>query len=680
MAQYNYDEQGFNFYYFLISVLSLALVPTTVQTFYSLFKGSGKKQNLCQCNTCQKERKKSNATKPNAIKKLITSPKFLFLLIGWIGVVLLTMQVANAEIKTATWDPYEILGVKEGASLAEIKKTYKKLSLVYHPDKAKPGEEEKNEETFIDITKAYKVLTDEDTRRNYEEFGHPDGKQSFTMGVALPKGLVEGNGMYVLGFYAIAFGLGLPYFIARWWYKSRRLTKDKILNKTMGVFVKGLKEDSEFNDLIYILAGAHEFKENTDYRGNEGNILKSIDNAIAEELESRFGEKYDRLDKDESIPSYRRKARTLLFAHFLRVELESKHATKALLKDQKYIVDKSVHLLYGLLQISTVKQWLSTTSQIMELQQHLLQATYPGDATIKQLPHISQNFLRKANRNRKNKINTVQQLLAMNEHDRKEFLKSLGSDDAYLDVLEVAQRIPKLNVKKATFKVVGDRMVTTGAIITFILKLKNGEVTEMDIEQEKQIDENDEVDEAVIDEAADKKKKKNTNKPTLPLGHTPYYPSEKKPCWWIFLGDPKVNRILVPHQKVTDIVDEETIKIAFPGPPKPGVYTFSVFVKSDTYSGTDIFQDVKLEVHDPSELPPEDDVDDTISEPEEDSIAGQMKLMREQGFASALAGGSTKKKPEDSDSDSDSSDEEEEDGTSTKKNDSDVTTSDSDSD
>jgi preprotein translocase subunit Sec63 len=56
-------------------------------------------------------------------------------------------------------------------------------------------------------------LTDDDTRKNFEEFGHPDGKQSFTMGVALPKGLVEGNGFFVLSFYALAFGLGLPYFI-----------------------------------------------------------------------------------------------------------------------------------------------------------------------------------------------------------------------------------------------------------------------------------------------------------------------------------------------------------------------------------------------------------------------------------------------------------------------------------
>lgn len=41
------------------------------------------------------------------------SNRFLFLVIGWVGVVLLTMQVANAEIKSVTWDPYEILGITE---------------------------------------------------------------------------------------------------------------------------------------------------------------------------------------------------------------------------------------------------------------------------------------------------------------------------------------------------------------------------------------------------------------------------------------------------------------------------------------------------------------------------------------------------------------------------------------
>lgn len=425
----------------------------------------------------------------------------------------------------------------------------------------------------------------------------------------------------------------------------------------MGIFVKGLKETDGFKEIISTLSGSIEFQEIADVRGDEQKELNAINSAIAEELENRLGEKFDRMT---SLPGYRRKARTLLYAYFLRVDIAAK-GSKDLVKDQKLIVDKSIHLLQGLMQIATVKQWLNTTCVLMELQQHFMQATYPGEASIKQLPHITNSLLRKYYRSKKVHVSTVQQLCAMSETERKQLLKPL-SDSEYLDVMEVAHRIPKLSVKKAVFKVIGDKIITTGAIITFILKLKNGEVTSVEATNEKQEheedSENEDEDEAII-ESEEEEKKKQKNAASLPMAHTPFYPSEKKPCWWIFLGDPKVNRILVPHKKVTDIVDEQTVKIPFPGPPKPGVYTFSLFVKSDTYVGTDILQDIKLKVQDPADLPEEEEVDDSISEPEEDSIAGQMKMMREQGFASALAGGSKDKKVENDDSDSDSDTEDE---------------------
>jgi translocation protein SEC63 len=331
-----------------------------------------------------------------------------------------------------------------------------------------------------------------------------------------------------------------------------------------------------------------------------------------------------------------------LYAYFLRIDVLSK-GSKALVKDQKFIVEKSIHLIQGLLQIATVKQWLSTACCLMEMQQHLLQATFPGEPSLLEVPHITSSLLRKYNRNHKIHINTVQQLVDMSEEQRKAVLKPLSPED-YLDAMDVAARIPKLHVEKAVFKVVGDKIITTGAIITFILKLRNGRVSSVEAVQEEE-DEN-------LDDIEENKK---SNK-SLPFAHAPYYIGEKKPYWWIFLGDPKVNRILVPPKKVTDIVDEQTIKIPFPGPPKPGTYTFSLFVKSDTYIGTDILQDIKLKVQDPADLPPDEEVDDSISEPEEDSIAGQMKMMREQGFTSALAGGSKEKKPDNGDSDSSSDD------------------------
>lgn len=119
--------------------------------------------------------------------------------------------------------------------------------------------------------------------------------------------------------------------------------------------------------------------------------------------------------------------------------------------DQQYIVDRSIHLLQGLLQIATVKQWLNVATLLMDLQQNLLQALYPGDASVKQLPHINNQLLRRYYRNKKKNINTVQQLLDLPESDRKSLLNQL-SESEYLDVLEVAQRVPRLSVEKAVFK------------------------------------------------------------------------------------------------------------------------------------------------------------------------------------------------------------------------------------
>ena len=67
-------------------------------------------------------------------------------------------------------DYYEVLGVTRESSVEEIKKSYRKLALKYHPDK-NPGDAEA-EEKFKEAAEAYSVLSDQEKRSRYDRYGH----------------------------------------------------------------------------------------------------------------------------------------------------------------------------------------------------------------------------------------------------------------------------------------------------------------------------------------------------------------------------------------------------------------------------------------------------------------------------------------------------------------------------
>lgn len=67
-------------------------------------------------------------------------------------------------------DYYEILGVKRDASPDDVKRSYRRLAMKYHPDK-NPGDKSA-EEKFKECAEAYEVLSDADKKQRYDQFGH----------------------------------------------------------------------------------------------------------------------------------------------------------------------------------------------------------------------------------------------------------------------------------------------------------------------------------------------------------------------------------------------------------------------------------------------------------------------------------------------------------------------------
>lgn len=67
-------------------------------------------------------------------------------------------------------DYYEVLGLSKGASAEEIKKSYRKVAMQFHPDR-NPGDKAA-EEKFKEAAEAYEVLSDTDKRAQYDRYGH----------------------------------------------------------------------------------------------------------------------------------------------------------------------------------------------------------------------------------------------------------------------------------------------------------------------------------------------------------------------------------------------------------------------------------------------------------------------------------------------------------------------------
>ena len=217
----------------------------------------------------------------------------------------------------------------QSASEKDIKKRFKRLSLKFHPDKVRLDasinqtmEDVTNQ--FVEISKAYKALTDEEVRNNYIQYGHPDGKQSYSIGIALPKYFVaDGGGKYVLLAYALLLGVLLPYVVGKWWYGTQRMTKEKVLVTSAGKLFREYEENISQGGVVAALTSGDEYKKVLKGDKADSGVGKLEKAILAEKEGSKTvaGLSAKDSDKLKDLDGVRRKTLALLWAYLGRIKL-----------------------------------------------------------------------------------------------------------------------------------------------------------------------------------------------------------------------------------------------------------------------------------------------------------------------------------------------------------------------
>ena len=127
--------------------------------------------------------------------------------------------------------------------------------------------------------------------------------------------------------------------------------------------------------------------------------------------------------------------------------------------------------------------------------------------------------------------------------------------------------------------------------------------------------------------------------------HCPYFTDDKQEFWWAYIADRKNHLLITPPNHVTSLVDREEVELKFTAPLKPGegkttvinddcsllsvhagLYNYTVHMRSDSYLGVDLQDEIKLDVHEaraaPTEHPQwefEDDDEDAEGDGDADS-------------------------------------------------------------
>lgn len=461
-------------------------------------------------------------------------------------VYLLVSISVHGEVNS--FDPYVILGLDVGADTKQIKRAFRTLSLVWHPDKNKnnPAAEAK----FMLINKAYEALTDPVAKENFEKYGNPDGKQSLEVSIGLPSWLLDtSNRNLVLISYLLIMVVIIPYAVYSYYSTSSLFGEKDVMYDTYSWFHHTLNEHTILKSLPEILAGSAEFRQRNMPR------TKYEKDQIANVM--------TKLRSHMQKPKYNHpvciKGNVLLHSYLLRKTDLLKGESR---EDLQYMLRLSNSLIEAMIAVCHHEDWLQTALNCITFGQYIAQAIWIKDSSLLQLPHFTDNEVKICETGKKGTIvKTISEFISSEPKKGMTDFTQEQKDD----VMKCCKLLPNVTVTSKVF--VDD-------------------------------DEDDKVYEGDLCTVQVTITRDNPEKATI--AHAPKFPYPKQEAWWIILGTREGKMISI--QKVTNSEPRFSHKIKFLAP-RQGTYEFDLYVKSSAYFDFDQKHKVKLTTLDNSVLP-----------------------------------------------------------------------------
>lgn len=290
---------------------------------------------------------------------------------------------------------------------------------------------------------------------------------------------------------------------------------------TIETFSLSLNNKTKIKGLLEIISNAAEY-EDVPIRHHEEAILKSLASRLPNKLSNQ---KYN----DPHV-----KTNLLLQAHLSRMQLSAE-----LQSDTEEILSKAIRLIQACVDVLSSNGWLSPALAAMELAQMVTQAMWGKDSYLKQLPHFSQDIIKRC---QEKKMESIFDIMEMEDDERNELLQL--TEEQMADVARFCNKYPNIEM---SFDVQEKESIHSGSPVNVLVSLER----------------EDELVGPVV---------------------APFFPQKREEGWWVVIGDNKSNSLL-SIRRLT-LQQKAKVKLDFVAP-SPGHYNYTIFFMSDAYMGCD---------------------------------------------------------------------------------------------